>query len=140
MTPIDPAAPASYVAMHGYCIMESSYFFCSGIFDEIDGGVNDFFTCLAIPVCMIHFAFCAVPVLVRARGFVRRGCAFAPVGDFDGGTIMLGVAVSQTDEDTGRETGAGAAPRYSRRLSDKILIAFHQLIIRGTNMIQRKHA
>src|SRR5580698_6706855 len=33
--------------------------------------------------------------------------------------------VSQTDEDTGRETGSGAAPRYSRRLSDKILIAFH---------------
>jgi hypothetical protein len=41
------------------------------------------------------------------------------------GTIMLGVAVSQTDEDTGREAGTGGAPRYSRRLSDKILIAFH---------------
>lgn len=33
--------------------------------------------------------------------------------------------VSQTDEDVGRETGPGGAPRYSRRLSDKILIAFH---------------
>jgi hypothetical protein len=41
------------------------------------------------------------------------------------GTIMLGVAVSQTDEDTTREAGTGGAPRYSRRLSDKILIAFH---------------
>jgi hypothetical protein len=38
---------------------------------------------------------------------------------------MLGVAVSQTDEDTGREAGVSGAPRYSRRLSDKILIAFH---------------
>jgi hypothetical protein len=38
---------------------------------------------------------------------------------------MLGAAVSQTEEETGRETGAGGAPRYSRRLSDKILIAFH---------------
>jgi len=40
-------------------------------------------------------------------------------------TIMSGVAVSQTEEDTGREVGTGSAPRYSRRLSDKILIAFH---------------
>jgi hypothetical protein len=40
-------------------------------------------------------------------------------------TIMSGVAVSPTEEDTTREVGSGAAPRYSRRLSDKILIAFH---------------
>jgi hypothetical protein len=40
-------------------------------------------------------------------------------------TIMLGAAVSQTEDDSGRETGGGSAPRYSRRLSDKILIAFH---------------
>ena len=40
-------------------------------------------------------------------------------------SIMLGAAVSQTEEDIGRDTGAGSAPRYSRRLSDKILIAFH---------------
>jgi hypothetical protein len=40
-------------------------------------------------------------------------------------TIMSGVAVSHTEDDTGREVGAGGAPRYSRRLSDKILIAFH---------------
>jgi hypothetical protein len=33
--------------------------------------------------------------------------------------------VSHTDEEVGRETGPGGAPRYSRRLSDKILIAFH---------------
>ena len=41
------------------------------------------------------------------------------------GTIMLGAAVSHTDEETGRETISGGTPRYSRRLSDKILIAFH---------------
>jgi hypothetical protein len=41
------------------------------------------------------------------------------------GTIMSGVAMSQTEEDTGREVGTAVAPRYSRRLSDKILIAFH---------------
>ena len=29
-------------------------------------------------------------------------------------------------EDIGRETGTIGTPRYSRRLSDKILIAFHQ--------------
>ena len=37
----------------------------------------------------------------------------------------MGTGVSQTDEEAGRETGPGGAPRYSRRLSDKILIAFH---------------
>jgi hypothetical protein len=40
-------------------------------------------------------------------------------------TIMSGVAVSQVEEETAREVGTGGAPRYSRRLSDKILIAFH---------------
>ncbi len=39
-------------------------------------------------------------------------------------TIMLGGAVSH-DDDTARETGPAGAPRYSRRLSDKVLIAFH---------------
>ena len=34
-------------------------------------------------------------------------------------------AMSQTDEGAGREIGPGGAPRYTRRLSDKILIAFH---------------
>ncbi len=33
--------------------------------------------------------------------------------------------LSQTDEDVGREGGASGQPRYTRRLSDKILIAFH---------------
>jgi len=42
-----------------------------------------------------------------------------------GTTILLGAAVSQSEDDAGREAGAGTAPRYSRRLSDKILIAFH---------------
>ena len=37
----------------------------------------------------------------------------------------MGTRVSHTDEEVGRETGPGGAPRYSRRLSDKILIAFH---------------
>jgi hypothetical protein len=40
-------------------------------------------------------------------------------------TIMSGVAMSQTEDDTGRESSSATAPRYSRRLSDKILIAFH---------------
>jgi hypothetical protein len=39
-------------------------------------------------------------------------------------TIMLATP-SQSDDDTSRETGAVGAPRYSRRLSDKVLIAFH---------------
>jgi hypothetical protein len=34
-------------------------------------------------------------------------------------------AVPQFDDDPAREHGPGGAPRYSRRLSDKILIAFH---------------
>src|SRR5215468_6386395 len=34
-------------------------------------------------------------------------------------------AVNQVDEARGREAGVGGAPRYTRRLSDKILIAFH---------------
>ena len=33
--------------------------------------------------------------------------------------------MSQTDEDVGRQAETGAQPRYTRRLSDKILIAFH---------------
>ena len=37
----------------------------------------------------------------------------------------MGARVSQTEEDVSRETGPGGTPRYSRRLSDKILIAFH---------------
>jgi hypothetical protein len=33
--------------------------------------------------------------------------------------------VSQSDDSIGREAGLAGGPRYSRRLSDKILIAFH---------------
>lgn len=40
-------------------------------------------------------------------------------------TILSGAVVSQADEETGREISHGGAPRYSRRLSDKVLIAFH---------------
>ena len=36
-----------------------------------------------------------------------------------------GDTVSQTADNAGRQIGAGGAPRYTRRLSDKILIAFH---------------
>jgi len=41
------------------------------------------------------------------------------------GAMMLGTAVGHIEEDTGREAMTSGAPRYSRRLSDKILIAFH---------------
>ena len=33
---------------------------------------------------------------------------------------------NRTDDMAVRESNAGATPRYTRRLSDKILIAFHQ--------------
>ena len=36
-----------------------------------------------------------------------------------------GDTLNQADEGAGREPVVGAAPRYTRRLSDKILIAFH---------------
>ena len=39
--------------------------------------------------------------------------------------ITTGATASQAEEATGRESGPSGAPRYSRRLSDKILIAFH---------------
>ncbi|MDE2517198.1 MAG: hypothetical protein KGL12_14320 [Rhodospirillales bacterium] len=38
---------------------------------------------------------------------------------------MTGNAVSQAEDQSGRDGGQGGAPRYSRRLSDKVLIAFH---------------
>jgi hypothetical protein len=37
----------------------------------------------------------------------------------------IGDTINQAEQGVARETGAGAAPRYTRRLSDKILIAFH---------------
>ena len=40
-------------------------------------------------------------------------------------TLTVGSVLSRNDEETARETGSSGAPRYSRRLSDKILIAFH---------------
>ena len=46
-------------------------------------------------------------------------------------TSRTGVAASHTDEEVGREVTSGAAPRYSRRLSDKILIAFHHACDQG---------
>ena len=47
------------------------------------------------------------------------------------GMTTIGATVSHTEEELGRETGTGAAPRYSRRLSDKILIAFHHACDQG---------
>ena len=37
----------------------------------------------------------------------------------------LGDTANPTDEPVGRESTSVATPRYTRRLSDKILIAFH---------------
>ncbi len=39
--------------------------------------------------------------------------------------ITTGDTVNQADEVSGREISPSGAPRYTRRLSDKILIAFH---------------
>lgn len=36
-----------------------------------------------------------------------------------------GEIVSQAEESGGRDVSSGGTPRYTRRLSDKILIAFH---------------
>ncbi len=40
-------------------------------------------------------------------------------------STTTGDTMEQAEEGTGREAGSGGAPRYTRRLSDKILIAFH---------------
>jgi hypothetical protein len=40
------------------------------------------------------------------------------------GAVIVDSA-NQSEEADRRESGAGSAPRYTRRLSDKILIAFH---------------
>lgn len=46
--------------------------------------------------------------------------------------ITTGATVSQIEDDANREGAApSAAPRYSRRLSDKILIAFHHACDQG---------
>ncbi len=54
-----------------------------------------------------------------------HGLEVSMVNTIMSGSGMSGSGVSQIGDDIGRETGGGAAPRYSRRLSDKILIAFH---------------
>jgi hypothetical protein len=47
-------------------------------------------------------------------------------------TGTTGRPVSQAEDEIGREQGGGGgAPRYSRRLSDKILIAFHHACDQG---------
>jgi hypothetical protein len=37
----------------------------------------------------------------------------------------IGDTTNKADEGGGREIGASGTPRYTRRLSDKVLIAFH---------------
>ncbi len=45
---------------------------------------------------------------------------------FEDDTDKVMTALTAVEDEPGREQGVGAgAPRYSRRLSDKILIAFH---------------
>lgn len=44
---------------------------------------------------------------------------------------MLGDPVSHSEDDAVREAPVTGAPRYSRRLSDKILIAFHHSCDQG---------
>ena len=47
-------------------------------------------------------------------------------------TMFFGTKTERHDEEvTAREPGPGGAPRYSRRLSDKILIAFHHACDQG---------
>jgi hypothetical protein len=46
-------------------------------------------------------------------------------------TATTGATVSHSDEDIIRESSPSGAPRYSRRLSDKILIAFHHACDQG---------
>jgi hypothetical protein len=47
-------------------------------------------------------------------------------------TATTGVAVSETEDEASREhSTSSGAPRYSRRLSDKILIAFHHACDQG---------
>ena len=65
------------------------------------------------------------------RLLARGRCTCASVAGLFAGTNMAGEPVSHTDEDVARETTVGAAPRYSRRLSDKILIAFHHACDQG---------
>jgi hypothetical protein len=44
---------------------------------------------------------------------------------YEGRRNSAGGPVNHSDDDQAREGGSGGPPRYSRRLSDKILIAFH---------------
>lgn len=47
-------------------------------------------------------------------------------------STTTGTTVSPADDEAGREhPGSGATPRYSRRLSDKVLIAFHHACDQG---------
>lgn len=72
------------------------------------------------------------PRIGRIRESARSDAEFAAVA-WRGTTHPRGredmdrllTPLSQSDEELGREQATGATPRYSRRLSDKILIAFH---------------
>ena len=57
-------------------------------------------------------------------GLVPNGVAMVEAEALEG-------VVAQLDGEIGREAPASPAPRYSRRLSDKILIAFHHACDQG---------
>jgi hypothetical protein len=47
-------------------------------------------------------------------------------------TLFARHQTERADDDVGlRDAGSGVAPRYSRRLSDKVLIAFHHACDQG---------
>jgi hypothetical protein len=53
------------------------------------------------------------------------------MGTIETDVAVAGAKVSQTEDEGGRETGSPSVPRYTRRLSDKILIAFHHACDKG---------
>ena len=53
------------------------------------------------------------------------------MGTIETDVAVTGAKVSQTEDESGRENGSPSVPRYTRRLSDKILIAFHHACDQG---------
>jgi hypothetical protein len=113
------------VAAHGFYGRNVDYFYMVGIFGEIHALVNALFTTKMFLCCIQHPAISASRTPTRPVNLRGGGCGFARVEASMVNTMMLGAAVSHADDDSARETGSVGAPRYSRRLSDKVLIAFH---------------
>ena len=61
----------------------------------------------------------------RDPGMERILMATTAIETFFNVQTKAGTSVSQVETEAVRELSSGGAPRYSRRLSDKILIAFH---------------